>query len=309
MKREVIFGWLAIGLATLISVLWTSWGVIENFHEGWYYPSFWQNIALMLIQYLSLAIIFTGFSLVGIVKPKIGGVLYFVAGLVFNFLIFFSGAGRTLGEIISWMPATLPLLLIGLFFWFGQVSSRRKALTVAVGLPFLVGAVFAVEPAIRVAGRIDDGIRDARVVYGNGVTFVWAPVGPGWPERGVNWHEAKRRCQFLTEDGLSLADSPQDIWRLPTMDEAVRSMVRHGENAGGVWDAEAQKASYAVKPDKESPLWDTHSMIIYWWTADEKDSEYAYLIAYDGQRWTRLKNNAAGYHGYRCIKNYTEPEF
>lgn len=302
MKKKIVFGWIAVGLATLISSLWAYWGIIENFHEGWYYPTFWQNVGLMLIQYLSPMIIFVILSLIGIRWPKLGGGLYFISGLIFNFLIFFSGQERSLKEIISWLPATLPLLLIAIFFWFSQPPPRKKALVITVGLPLLVMIILSIEPAIRVAGRIDDGIRDARLVEGNGVSFIWAPAGPGWPERGISWYEAQERCLYLTEDGLSLADGPQNIWRLPTMDEAVRSTTRHGENAGGVWDETKGKASYNIKPDKESPLWDAHSMIIYWWTADEKDDEYAYLISYNGQRWTRLKDNSAGYHGCRCIK-------
>jgi hypothetical protein len=66
------------------------------------------------------------------------------------------------------------------------------------------------------------------------------------------------------------------VWRLPTVDEAVRSMARHGRNSGGVWDAETGKAAYNMIPDKESPLWNVHSQVIYWWTATEIDAERAY---------------------------------
>jgi hypothetical protein len=36
--------------------------------------------------------------------------------------------------------------------------------------------------------------------------------------------------------------------------QVVRSMARHGTNSGGVWSEAQARASYAVKPDKESPL-------------------------------------------------------
>src|SRR5262249_6509641 len=96
--------------------------------------------------------------------------------------------------------------------------------------------------------------------------LIWAPDGPGWPRRGVSWYEAVRRCQYLTEDGTTLADTPQNIWLLPTVEEAIRSMARHGKNCGGTWDVENAKAAYRIVPDKESPLWNVHSQIIYWWT-------------------------------------------
>ena len=86
--------------------------------------------------------------------------------------------------------------------------------------------------------RIDDGNLQARLVSGNGVKLIWAPDGPGWPRAGGNWYEAQQVCQQLDEDGLTPASAPQHIWRLPTVDEAVRSMARHGQNSGGVWDAE-----------------------------------------------------------------------
>lgn len=85
----------------------------------------------------------------------------------------------------------------------------------------------------------------------------------------------KQVCQHLREDGLTLASTPQHIWRMPTVDEAVRSMARHGQNSSGVWDAETAKATYKTRPDKESPLWNVHSQVIYWWTATEVDEKRA----------------------------------
>ena len=117
-----------------------------------------------------------------------------------------------------------------------------------------------------------------------------------------NWHEARKVCQHLGEDGLTPASAPQDIWRLPTVDEAVRSMARFGQNSGGVWDAEAAKATYKTPPDKESPLWNVHSQVIYWWTATEADDQRAYIIVYDGKVWRRSKEFSAGYMGFRCVR-------
>ena len=35
-KRQVI-GWIAVAISTIITCFWAFWGIIENFHEGWYY--------------------------------------------------------------------------------------------------------------------------------------------------------------------------------------------------------------------------------------------------------------------------------
>ncbi len=68
----------------------------------------------------------------------------------------------------------------------------------------------------------------------------WLPFGLGLRAYlvsrrldGVPWEEAVRRCRHLTEEGTALADTPQDVWRLPIVEEAVRSMHRHGNNSGG----------------------------------------------------------------------------
>ena len=123
------------------------------------------------------------------------------------------------------------------------------------------------------------------------MTLTWAPEGPGWPREGIEWDEAVRRCRYLAEDGLSLAEVPQDIWRLPTADEAVRSMHRDGEHSGGQWDGRSPLPKYNVMPDKETPLWNVHSHVIYWWTGTEIDEERAYMICYNGQETRRMPRN------------------
>jgi hypothetical protein len=79
-------------------------------------------------------------------------------------------------------------------------------------------------------------------------------------------------------------------------------MARHGQNSGGVWDAGSAQATYETKPDKESPLWNVYSQVIYWWTATEVDAEQAYIIVYDGVVWPRAKLFSADYLGFRCVR-------
>ena len=293
-KRQII-GWIAVGLSTVITCFWAFWGIIENFHEGWYYPSWLSNVGLMFAQYLSPMLIFMGVTLISIFWPRFGGSLHGVIALVAVwFFQAFSNAATFL--------LILPLIGLGVLYWFGRSKPRKIAVSLVVGLPILVMIISGVEPVIRVSQRLNDGNLQTRLVNGNGANLTWAPDGPGWPREGGDWHEAQQVCQRLSEDGLTLVSTPQNIWRLPTVDEAVRSMARHGQNSAGVWDAESAEATYTTTPDKESPLWNVHSQVIYWWTATEVDDERAYIIVYDGKVWPRSKQFGPAYLGFRCVK-------
>jgi hypothetical protein len=293
-KRQVV-GWIAVGLSTVITCFWAFWGIIENFHEGWYHESLLSNLGLMFVQYLSPMLIFMGVTLISISWPRFGGVLHIILALLaIWFFQAFSNAATFL--IIT------PLIGLGLLYWFGRPQPRRIAVSLAIGLPLLTLIIFGIAPVLRVSQRIDDGNLQAQLVRGNGLNLIWAPDGPGWPRAGGNWYEAQQVCQYLDQAGLALAPAPQQIWRLPAVDEAVRSMARHGQNSGGTWDAELARATYDTTPDKESPLWNTHSQVIYWWTATEVDEEHANIIVYDGQVWPRTKQFGPAYLGFRCVK-------
>jgi len=293
--RRQIAGWLALGVSTLVTCIWAFWGIVENFHEGWYFESLPSNLGLMFVQYLSPMLIFMGVTLVSIFWHRFGGGLHIAfALLAIWFFQAFSNAAMFL--------IILPLTGLGLLYWIGRLESRKLAVSVAVTFPLLTLAVAGIGPAIRVSQRLDDGDLQARTVHGNGVDLIWTPDGPGWPREGVDWYEANRACQYLNEDGTLLASTPQHIWRLPTVEEAVRSMARHGKNSDGVWDAEALESIYERTPDKESPLWNIHSQIIYWWTATEVDEDHTYMIVYDGKVWPRSKDFGPAYLGFRCVK-------
>jgi len=294
--KHQILGWLAVGLSTIITSIWAFWGIIENFHEGWYAETLFSNLILMFVQYLSPMLIFMGVALVSIYYPRIGGGLHAaVALLAIWFFDAFSNAATFL--------IILPLIGLGALYWFGRAQPRTAAVTLSIGLPLLTLILAGISPVVRVSQRVDDGNLQAQLVHGNGVDLVWAPDGFGWPRSGTSWDEAEKTCQSLTEDGLSIAATPLDFWRLPTVDEAVRSMSLHGQNSSGVWDEETATAEYESPPDKESPLWNIHSQVIYWWTATEVDEEHAYIIVYDGKIWPRSKDFGPAYLGFRCVKN------
>lgn len=293
--KQQIAGWIAISLSTAITLLWAIWGIIENFHEGWYFKSVWSNLGLMFVQYLSPMLIFILVTLVSIFWPRVGGSLH---GLIAIFAILFFQAFSNAATFLI----ILPLLGLGMLYWFGRPRPRKIAATLAVGLPMLALIGSGISPAIRVSQRVDDGILRAREVQGNGVRLTWAPDGPGWPYSGGDWYGARQACQYLSADGLVLAPTSQNIWRLPTTEEAVRSMAQHGQNSGGVWDAKSGEATYEIPPDKETPLWHLYSPVIYWWTATEAGEEKAFIIVYDGKVWPRKKQFGPDYIGFRCVK-------
>ena len=293
-KRQIV-GWIAVGLSTVITCFWAFWGIIENFHEGWYYESLLSNLGLMFVQYLSPMLIFLGVTLVSIFWPRVGAGLH---GLLALGVAWFFGA---LTNTVT-LFLMVPLIGLGALYWFGRPQPRKVAAALAVGLPLLTLTIAGIGPALRVSQRLDDGNLQARLVQGNGPSLIWAPDGPGWPREGADWYEAQQVCEHLGEDGLTLTTMPQNIWRLPSVDEAVRSMARHGQNSGGVWDAESAEATYETTPDKESPLWNRYSQVIYWWTATEADEDHAYIIVYDGKVWPRSKQFGPAYLGFRCVR-------
>ncbi len=295
LNKRQITGWIAVAFSIVITCVWAFWGIIENFHEGWYYESLQSNVGLMFIQYLSPMLIFMGVTLISISWPRFGGLLHAIVALL---AVWFFQAFSNAATFVIIMP----LIGIGVLYWFGRPRPRKLAISLAIGLPMLTLILSGIEPVIRVSQRIDDGNLQARLVQGDGVNLTWAPDGPGWPRTGATWFEAQRVCQHLDEDGLTLAPASKLIWRLPTVDEAVRSMARHGQNSGGVWDVETAKATYITTPDKESPLWNVHSQVIYWWTVTEGDEEHAFIIVYDGKVWSRAKHFSPAYLGFRCVR-------
>jgi hypothetical protein len=295
--RTIVAGWCAVGLSTVLCCFWAFWGILENFHEGWFARSLWQNLALMLAQYLMPMLLFLAAALIAIRWPRVGGGLHIVCAVA---LAWFFRRGSPL---VIYPFIVGPLVLMGLLYMFGSPQPQRRAVALVVGLPLVTLLVCGAEPAYRVAGRLDDGDRSARQVVGNGVDLIWAPEGPGWPRKGVTWWEAVRRCRYLSEDGRSLAATPQNVWRLPTVEEAVRSMQRHGQSCGGVWDPTRRQTVYRREPDKESPLWDVYSPVIYWWTATEVNEHDAYIIVFDGKVWPRPKRANWGYLAFRAVKD------
>jgi hypothetical protein len=292
-QRRQIAGWLAVSISVGVACFWAFWGSIENFHEGWFSSSVWQNIALMLVQYLSPMLAVMLVSGVVLRWPRLALPVFEASALG---AAWFFRRSHAAVELIA-----IPLAVLGLLYHFGDPQPRRWAFRGVVLFPIATAVVCGAYPGWRAMHRLDDGNYGMRVIEGNGVVLVWAPEGPGWPSAHASWQQARRSCVHLTADGRSLADEPQNLWRLPTVDEAVRSMVFRGRNAGGTWNPVLRQATYKVAPDKDSPLWKVHSKVIYWWTDTLADRDKAYRIAYNGYVLPSGKQGWGDYWAYRCV--------
>lgn len=299
MKRERILGWIGVTITVLISGFWAYWGAFENFHEGWYSTSFRENVFMLVFQYLLFPIVFVVLALVILKWRKIGLALHLAVGAFCVW--FFSGATFS----VLWLTIVIPFIILGLVYYFGRPYPLKWAYRLIVLVPLIIVLAISIPQGIKVSKRVDDGDFGTRIVQGNGVTLAWAPRGPGWPDEGVTWDEAQEICKYLSEDGLTIMNTEQNVWRLPSVDEAVRSMMLHGENAGGVWDAAEETAAYETKPDKESPLWDVHSKVIYYWTGDvsAEDADQAYIVVYNGGVYLRRTASSYGYLSFRAVKD------
>lgn len=217
---------------------------------------------------------------------------------------------------------------------------RHLRYVLGLGIPLLVLLVVSAVRLPVILLRVDDGDRGARLIEGNGVTLIWAPAGPGWNgpwqaggsigDPNPSWDalawygrppvglgnkegtegrhamqadmEATGLCRYLAEDGITLMDERQNVWRMPTADEVARSLVRRGENAGCTWDGDRGQATCRVQPDKETPLWAPEGSAIYYWTADTYDADRAWYVSYNG--WVRYQSKSWGNprHGHRCVR-------
>ncbi|MFC2014627.1 hypothetical protein ACFLUP_01395 [Chloroflexota bacterium] len=337
--KQRIPGYIAAGLLIILTTFWTYWGVGEAYFEGWW--GAWYNKVIYLIPAAILLtltlvgirwprkggwtivivggcifvwwLVMSSFTFVNLIKAFLLGGLAAVVGVLF--LLEARRQQRLLSEngkpTVNWFRRNIPYLL-------------------AIGLPLLVTISFSVYWVPILLDRVDDGNRDARLIEGNEVTLVWAPEGPGWNEFHYSWNDIafygvppvgfgekpgyKDRdatvedmnatgfpC-YLSEDGLTIMDEPQYIWRMPTVDEIVRSLVRHGENAVCTWDGKSLQADCQVLPDKDAPLWAPDRSSIYYWAADEYDEHKAYFVSYNGKGVNyQPKSWGNQRHGYRFV--------
>ena len=297
-KRKQIIGWIAVGISLAIALLWTVWGMLENFHEGWYAPTLGENLFLLFIQYIPFALAFMLVPVIAMRWKRLGLIIYI--SLAIFCAIFFAGSSF----MVTFIMLAIPLTGLGLLFFFGDPQPRRIAIYLLTLLPLVVMVVIAVPNIIRISNRLNDGDFSMRLVDCQGQPLYWAGRGPGFPEKSATWADANYACVHLSEDGSILMEEEQNIWRLPGIKEAIRCQTRGGENAGGSWDAENEIATYENTPDKETPIWDSYSEVIYYWTSDMTDREnYAYIIDYKGGVFEKNMLYSPAYRTFRCVKD------
>ena len=308
-------GFLASLLMIVATTFWTFWGISEMYHEGWW--GAWYNplyylapIAMTLIPTL---VAFRWPLAGGVLIISVG---VFARFFFDNDVAFIGLAIALLGVAFLWDglvkrrsgPALSPVQTP----WW----RRNWRYLLALGLPLIITVGISVIRLPVVLTRVDDGHRGARLIEGNELNLVWAPEGPGWnweqswggypswqqialygvPPVGLEDKPGYGRqgvgepifatgedmaktnlCLYLDLTGSVLLDEPQNIWRMPTTDELVRSLGRHGENAGCEWQEEFRaQVQCAVLPDKESPLWSTDHAAIYYWAADSFNPRHSY---------------------------------
>lgn len=290
--------WLTLAattISTLFACIWAFWGAIEMFHEGWYFSSLWQNLLLSAGQYLAPAAGFVLLAAMSAKWPKVGAVCHVLLAI---------GAWALFGRGVGIVLIAIPLALLAAAYWFGAGCLHRWQKSAIWALPLATAVVSGAYPGYLALTRVDDGIRTARIIQGNGVRLLWAPAGPGWPDRGSDWFQAIRACECLNAEGTQVLAEPQKIWRLPRADEVVRSQVRRGQNAGGTWSGRnREQPTYATPPNKESPLWNPQSQVIYWWTATESSATHAYRAVWNGQMHPLRKSVRPDYCGFRCVRD------
>jgi hypothetical protein len=99
-------------------------------------------------------------------RSERGGLFYFAFGIIFSIFVFanWSSYWTNVWDALTWFPVTVLLIIVGIFYWIGRPKLKKFVCGPAIGIPLLIVIGYGIEPAIRVAGRIDDGTRDARLV-------------------------------------------------------------------------------------------------------------------------------------------------
>lgn len=299
MNKKQIIGWCGVGITVIISGFWAYWGTFENFHEGWYSESLFENLTMLIFQYLSLSILLSSLALVTLKWKNIGIWCYGIMAVSAGW--FLTGSPFTLlGMII-----TASFIGLGILNYFGDPQPLKLAYRLIIIVPLIIAISISIPQSWKVFHRLELPHSGIAIVEGNGVALAWAPRGPGWPEKGVTWDEARWICSHLSQDGYTLTREEQNIWRLPNVDEAVRSMMLHNQNVNGEWDSLNKTASYSKTPDKESPLWDKYSAVIYYWTNDTSgdNPKKAMIIVYNGQVHPRTKTTRMDSMSFRAVKD------
>ena len=335
-------GWLVSVLMILMAWLWTFWGTSEMYHEGWWGQWYNRFPYLLPVMVTALpALISFSYPVIGgslLVLVGLFALFFFKSGVVIiGAIIVFIGAGFIIDAVIK---RAIVVSAEDISWW---QQYWRQALLLAGSCTIFLGVSVYNLPIVLSrkddfirSARLIEGNHVSLIWAPAGPGWnLKQPWGgyPSWeslalygvPPLGFEGKPGQSQtsdvsetgifasvdemahtnvCLFLNEDGTMLEDTIQRIWRMPTTDEVVRSLVRHGQNAGCQWQGTyAQTALCDVLPDKESPLWATDLPVIYYWTADEENNRNGVFVAYNGMVNATYKKGGNPRHGYRCVKD------
>ena len=122
------------------------------------------------------------------------------------------------------------------------------------------------------------------VVYagGNEVgTFVGAPVSLEWTDltfSGMDWDTAVLYAQYLDADGVTVDETPQNYWSLPTESQLLAAL----------------SDQFILALPSQTCFQDS----IYYWSSCEGDSTLAWLANY-------ISGNVGGYYGAKSSQDYS----
>lgn len=226
-------GYIATGLLVLTTSLWTLWGTIELYYEGWgaALPPAWL--------YLIPALIFLSLSLFSLTWPHIGGWLLIASGSLF--IVWWSmmavGSDRlSFSGMLTTLPISSMLIITGIFLLkearyrqrhrgFGRRPQgiwhlRNLGYLLILGISLLVFVGVSAYYLPQVLRRVDDGDRRSRLIVGNEADLIWAPEGPGWNwKQPDGWYPAwsQAAAYGVPPLGFEVKAAYQDLY--PTSEE------------------------------------------------------------------------------------------
>jgi hypothetical protein len=314
-------------LSTLVATLCVVTALGSFFYEGW-----GQGMGAAA-GYMAAPALLIGACAIATRRPYVGGGLLLAGGAAAAgwWLWTRSASDDLTAAVVQTAVAFFgPVLLAGGLFLLEGRHRRLLAIEPArpspgwwatnirtlmvVGVPLLAAAVWLVLTLPDMLARHDDGLRGMRVIAGNGVTLAWAPKGPGWNRPSSNAGPMSSSaissyggtgaglCGHLSLDGTVLRPEAVGVWRLPTVNEVIRSLTRGGANAGCTWDGRASHATCAQPPDKETPLWAPDEAPIYYLTSDTAGEAHVLGVNYTAGITPHRRTAASGGLGYRCVR-------
>lgn len=336
-------GWIASILMIGFTLLWSVWGTAEMYHEGWWgaWYNRLPYLAPIAVTLLPALVAFRWPIAGGITIMAVGVFAFFFFGNDVRFIglgIALVGAAFVVDGLLrrrtSPEETAVPTAWWRRHWRYLLLLGGPLVIFIGISANMLPIVLTRVDDGDRSARSIEgNGLTLVWAPEGPGWNWKqpWGgypswqslalyglpPVGlgdkPGYGRQDEG-HEhivfateadmaQYNLCRYLSADGSTLLGEPQDLWRMPTTSEMVRSLVRHGEHAGCAWQGEfREQVGCDVLPDKESPLWATDRPVIYYWTADARNERRGYFVCYNGTVNAAYKLGGNPRHGYRCVR-------